>query len=78
MNIHNNAELLHSRLQLVLDTVHYFAKWSEVPLESSQDRKALKSKVEVTLGSKHWPSYWSSQSKLTFSPLNSDHTVFYY
>ena len=51
----NNAEQLHSRLQIVLNALHYFARLSrslasEALLESSEDRKALKSKVEVTFG----------------------------
>ena len=63
MNIHNNAELLHSRLQ---KNEHSFRRGellcldgqeaSEVLLESTQGRKALKSKVEVTMSSKHWPT----------------------
>ena len=82
----HNTELLHSRLQLneqiwcttLLDCL----ETSEVLLESSQGRKALKSTVEVTLGSKHWPT---GPTKLTFhyklllfQPFSSDHTAFYY
>ena len=55
-NADANAKLMkNARLQLVLDVV-YGQKASEALQERSQGRKALKSKVEVTLGSKHWPT----------------------
>ena len=43
-------------MYIVLDALLDGQEASEVPLESSQGRKALKSKVEVTLGSEHWPT----------------------
>ena len=46
-------------MHIVLDVVHTLLddqEASEVIPDSSQGRKALKSKVEVNLGSKPWPT----------------------